>query len=292
MRRSSIVRTAAECRTSEERSEAGDRTREDRRRPAASRAARLHRRHDRRARSDVGATTSCRHARPPCWTLAHREARACRRQSGAAGCRARQVSLGPTPARPAGGRAARCGRRGPAPSGRSARRGSAGPVARASSSMSTGAGPSAASTSPRLVRRLAAIARWRLRRAARAPRQPPARDSGCRSIGARARQDVLGLGDQGRARLQQLVGALRARVERMARHGEHLAALLGGHARGDQRARAARRLDDHHAERDAGDDAVAAREVLGARLEARRHLADEAAALGDLRAAARACSGG
>jgi len=37
-----------------------------------------------------------------------------------------------------------------------------------------------------------------------------------------------------RTRLQKLVGALRARVERVARHREHLAALLGGKSRGDE----------------------------------------------------------
>ena len=59
------------------------------------------------------------------------------------------ASVPAAPARPAGGRAARCGRPAPARSGRSAGRGRGRPVARASSSMSTGAGPRAASSRAR-----------------------------------------------------------------------------------------------------------------------------------------------
>ena len=111
---------------------------------------------------------------------------------------------------------------------------------------------------------------------------PVGRRAGSRSIG-RAAASMTSSGSVAIVApvLEQAVGAFRARVERMARHGEHLAALLGGHAGGDQRARAPRRLDDQHAQRDAGDDAVAAGEVLGARHEARRVLADQAAALAD-----------
>ena len=68
----------------------------------------------------------------------------------------------------------------------------------------------------------------------------------------------------------------------MAGNGEDFAPLLGGEARGDEAARASRRLDDEHAQRQAGDDAVASREVLAARGEAEGHFADEAAALADL----------
>ena len=49
-------------------------------------------------------------------------------------------------------------------------------------------------------------------------------------------QDVGGLGREGRAVLQQLIGSLGAGIERMARHGEDVAALLGGKTRRDQRA--------------------------------------------------------
>jgi hypothetical protein len=68
----------------------------------------------------------------------------------------------------------------------------------------------------------------------------------------------------------------------VAWHREHLAALLGRHARGDQCSRPARRLDNDHAQGDAGNDAVAAGEVLGAGHETRWLLADQAAALADL----------
>ena len=62
----------------------------------------------------------------------------------------------------------------------------------------------------------------------------------------RARLDhVRGVLDQRRAVADQLVAALRARVERRAGHRHHLAARLGGQPRGDQRARARRRLDHH-----------------------------------------------
>jgi hypothetical protein len=61
-----------------------------------------------------------------------------------------------------------------------------------------------------------------------------------------------------------------------------LAALLARHAGRDEGARATGCLDDEHAEGDGGDDAVASREILGARREARRVLRDEAAALADL----------
>src|SRR5690606_22287137 len=71
--------------------------------------------------------------------------------------------------------------------------------------------------------------------------------------------------------------------ERRAGNGEDIAALLEREARRDERARAHRRLDDDDAERETGDDAIAAREELAARLRAERHFRDEQAALGDLR---------
>ena len=48
--------------------------------------------------------------------------------------------------------------------------------------------------------------------------------------------DVAGAGDEAGALLEQIVGAGGARVERAARHGKDLAALLAGKAGGDQRA--------------------------------------------------------
>ena len=87
----------------------------------------------------------------------------------------------------------------------------------------------------------------------------------------------MGFGHQGRALLDQTVGALAARIERRAGHRENLAALFGGHPRGDQRAGAARRFDHHDAERQPGDQPVAAGKVAGARLPAERHFRDRGA---------------
>ena len=69
-----------------------------------------------------------------------------------------------------------------------------------------------------------------------------------------------------------------AGVERVARHRQHLAALLAGKARGDQRARAQGRLDHHHGQREARHDPVAEREVARDRLEPPRLLGERAAA--------------
>ena len=85
------------------------------------------------------------------------------------------------------------------------------------------------------------------------------------------RDHVGGVGDQRRALLEQAVGAFRARIERRAGHREHLAALFAGEPRRDQRAGAARRLDDHDAERQPGDQPVAAGKVARARLPGERH---------------------
>ena len=87
-------------------------------------------------------------------------------------------------------------------------------------------------------------------------------------------EHVGGFRHQRRALLEQAVGALRARIERRAGHREHLAALFQRHPRRDQRARAARRLDDDDAERQPRDQPVAAREIAAARLPAERHFAD------------------
>jgi hypothetical protein len=76
-------------------------------------------------------------------------------------------------------------------------------------------------------------------------------------------------------RIRRLVPSARAG------HGEHLAPLFESKAGGVQRARARRRLDDHDAEAHAGDDAVAAGKVFGARRKAERHLRQHGAASGD-----------
>ena len=85
------------------------------------------------------------------------------------------------------------------------------------------------------------------------------------------RDHVGGFGHQRRALLEQPVGAFGARIERRARHREHLAALFAGQARRDQRARAARRFDHHDADRKPGDQPVAARKIVRARLPSERH---------------------
>ena len=59
---------------------------------------------------------------------------------------------------------------------------------------------------------------------------------------------------QYRAVADQAVGATAARVERRARHREHLAALFAGETSGNQRARARRRLDHDDTARQAGND--------------------------------------
>src|SRR2546425_12457427 len=64
---------------------------------------------------------------------------------------------------------------------------------------------------------------------------------------------------------------------------EHLAALLDGQACGEERAALARGLDNERAEREAADDAVAAREVLGERRAARREFRHQHAVLADAR---------
>ena len=89
--------------------------------------------------------------------------------------------------------------------------------------------------------------------------------------------------------LSRLVGAFRARIERRARHREHLAALFERHPRGDQRAGALRRLDHHDAERKAGNQPVAAGKIARARLPADRHFGDRGA-FGRMASARPACS--
>ena len=82
-------------------------------------------------------------------------------------------------------------------------------------------------------------------RAARLERPPAERDAAVR--GADRLDHVGGALDQRRAVADQLVAALRARVERRAGHRHHLAPRLRRQPRGDQRAGLGRRLDHHRA---------------------------------------------
>ena len=111
-------------------------------------------------------------------------------------------------------------------------------------------------------------ARRRGRTGARVPAPPASGWSGRLSehVGER-----LG---QVRALPDQVVRAAAARVERRAGHREQLPPVLLRQPRGDQAARARRRLDHDHAERQPGDDPVAAREVPGLRRGAERRLGD------------------
>ena len=88
-------------------------------------------------------------------------------------------------------------------------------------------------------------------------------------------------GAERRAVADEIVGALGARIERRARNGENLPSLLQGETRGDERARAPRRLDHHHPVGQARDDAVAARKIAPARLPAHGHFRDHRAAILD-----------
>ena len=91
--------------------------------------------------------------------------------------------------------------------------------------------------------------------------------------------DVAGFRGQRRALLDQVVGAGGARIERRTRHRKNLAALFGGHPRGDQRARPMRGLHHDDAECRARDQSIAAREIPRARHVTDRHFGYRAALL-------------
>jgi hypothetical protein len=74
-----------------------------------------------------------------------------------------------------------------------------------------------------------------------------------------------------RALLDEPIRAFRPRIERRARNREHFATLFERKPRGDQRARALGRFDDDDPKRHAGDQPVAAREILRAGFPAERH---------------------
>jgi hypothetical protein len=92
-------------------------------------------------------------------------------------------------------------------------------------------------------------------------------------------ENVFGPGAERRAVAQEVIGSFRARIERRTRNGEDFAALIRGEGGRDERARAARRLDNHDSARQPRDDAVAAREIPAPRLPFERHFADRRAVL-------------
>ena len=103
-------------------------------------------------------------------------------------------------------------------------------------------------------------------------------DTGRRGVadrGKQLREDVLGAAAQDRPVAQQLVRSRRGLRKDGARHGEDVAAEVVGQPRRNERARAARGLDDDDARREPRDDPVAHRKILGPRLRARRVLRDE-----------------
>lgn len=70
------------------------------------------------------------------------------------------------------------------------------------------------------------------------------------------------MAEEGGVIVDEVVGACRARIEPGAGHGHHLAALVVGDAGGDERAWPLGCLDPDRTARQAGDDAIAAGEVL------------------------------
>ena len=91
------------------------------------------------------------------------------------------------------------------------------------------------------------------------------------------RQHVLRLGDQRGARLQQLLVPSARGSSGWPGTANTSRPCSAASRAVIERARSPRRLDHDDAQRQTGDDAVAAREILAARLEAERHLGDQAA---------------
>ena len=96
---------------------------------------------------------------------------------------------------------------------------------------------------------------------------------------AQGMENILDTLDQGRALADQLVAAAGAGMVDGTGNRIDLAALLGGQARGDQRAAGRAGLDHQHAERQAADDAVAPRKVAGLRRAVQRQFGDQRATL-------------
>ena len=95
-------------------------------------------------------------------------------------------------------------------------------------------------------------------------------------------QDIGRLLDELGSLADEPVTAARERIVDRARNREHLAAMVHGLPRGDQRAAAPRRLDDERAERQARDDAIALREEQLLGLDAGRVFRHEQAACRDV----------
>ena len=95
-------------------------------------------------------------------------------------------------------------------------------------------------------------------------------------------EHVGGARDGNGAEAEQRVRPVRERRGDLARHGEHLAALVEREVGRDQRAAALARLDDDRRAREAGDDPVSGRKPPRRRLDTRRVLGHDQPALGDL----------
>ena len=147
------------------------------------------------------------------------------------------------------------------------------PVWRMMSSTATGVGPSASTTRSRSFSPGGGVARKSGGSSSTAGRRRAAPVSGAIAAG-----NIGRVGDQGGAVLEQAVGAGGARVERRSGHGKHQPAHLAGKPGADQRAGALGRLDHDQSQGRAGDQAVAARKILGARLPAERHFGNDGAA--------------
>lgn len=97
----------------------------------------------------------------------------------------------------------------------------------------------------------------------------------CRAYAAFERANRLdhigGVLHERRSVADQLVAALRARIERRSWHRHHLPACLGGEASGDKRSRSRRRFDHHRPAAHPGDDAIAIGEMPRSRFGARGH---------------------
>src|SRR6266581_2151024 len=90
--------------------------------------------------------------------------------------------------------------------------------------------------------------------------------------------DVFGASDELGALLDEYVWRETHGLGNVPRHAENLSAELHGQARGDQRPTVLRPLHDHDAERHAGDDPVADREILWRRVRAQGKFTDDCAA--------------
>ena len=107
---------------------------------------------------------------------------------------------------------------------------------------------------------------------------------GCRPFEHRVHnfQNVVDVSDQCGPLADQSIGTIGARIQRRTGNGKDLATLFAGHPRGDQRAGTLGGFHDHHGQRKARDNAVAAREVARLWFEPGRHVTDDGAGRPDL----------